>query len=510
MCGPRGDRGVGGRLAGGVRRRHELDEGLALRVDDTEDGAGRVGAGREVVASVASIEPDFIAARDAQDVLVDATRRGIHDHRDRHGGVLIARSPRLTGRVEGLTAPEEQILPWTEGEPGRLAVVDQEHLLHGALTAGVDSHDCPDRAAAPRPAQFRYGQIELPGARIPYGLFCAIGRVDAVCLVQRDGLARSEPSGASIDRDQRGERRVVGVVYHEENSIPRVIGELIGAQHSAGGDVAAGDHLVAPEIDADHPAVGVRDEEPVSGDHDAVRPGSVVVCNFTARRVAGVVLERDPGEIPLDRLHECVRSRVDDVDAGVRAIAEVVELAVRIEPADIKRDEGFQVRRDRDGRQKPHGPPRSPRPLGQGRIGAEQQKGNDDGEKQQRRREQTLSHHDGASCREPRSATAHRLRVWRAADGDGVRSFARVGCAPTRVPRTTQRLLRVSRTAGAGRRYESEGGARVEGDASGRAERGLGSLGMIRPRQRVTGPTGSTTADSQTVTALVTASTISS
>src|SRR5207302_301635 len=97
---------------------------------------------------------------------------------------LIARSPRLTGSVEGLTAPKKQILVWAERESGRLAEVDQKHLLDGAVTVRIDPHHRPDRATAPRPAYFGYGQIELAGARIPHWLFCAVGRVHPIRIVQ--------------------------------------------------------------------------------------------------------------------------------------------------------------------------------------------------------------------------------------------------------------------------------------------------------------------------------------
>src|SRR5205814_5594711 len=85
-------------------------------------------------------------------------------------------------------------------------------------------------------------------------------------------------------------------------------------------------------------ARGVGDEEPVSRYHHAVRTGGVVVAG-------------EAGEISFDLFDKNVAFGVDDVDALVRTIGEVVELRVRIDPTDVERNET----RYRNGREQPDG-----------------------------------------------------------------------------------------------------------------------------------------------------------
>src|SRR2546425_1480897 len=93
VCGPRGERRGGGRLAGGVDRRNDLDQGLALRVDDAEHGACWVGAGGGVVPSIAGVEPDFVGSPNSPNVRIDCARFCVHDDLFGRSGMRIRRTP---------------------------------------------------------------------------------------------------------------------------------------------------------------------------------------------------------------------------------------------------------------------------------------------------------------------------------------------------------------------------------------------------------------------------------
>src|SRR5207245_1432148 len=130
------------------------------------------------------------------------------------------------------------------------------------------------------------------------------------------------------------------------------------------------------------PAGGVGHEEEVSGHYDAIGTGFVVVRHLTYS--AGTSLKDDPLEPPSDVSQEYIRPSVDDVDALIGTIAEIVKLGGCVDPADIKGSEGAQCRRDRDDREK------LDRPsvvvlVSAARSGAEQQDWNDNDEKQNQR-----------------------------------------------------------------------------------------------------------------------------
>jgi hypothetical protein len=148
------------------------------------------------------------------------------------------------------------------------------------------------------------------------------------------------PTVGSIDLDQGHKRRVVGVVGDEKDPMVRVVSQLIGPQgvRSASEDIAAGDNLAGPEVDGDHPAVGVGHKKPMSTHHDAVGTGSAVVRR-ALHRVKG-----DSREPSRDRLHEHIGSRVENVDALVGAVGDIEELGVRVEPADVPAVEGLESR----------------------------------------------------------------------------------------------------------------------------------------------------------------------
>src|SRR5262249_55522861 len=127
----------------GVECWNNLDQGLALGVDHAEDGASWLAAGREIVASVARVEPDFVVSGHSRHLLVDAARSGVQDDRYGRRGVRICRAPRLTGRIENHAASKEQVLVRTEGEPGRLA---ERHGKQGLQRpVRIDSRNGPAR-----------------------------------------------------------------------------------------------------------------------------------------------------------------------------------------------------------------------------------------------------------------------------------------------------------------------------------------------------------------------------
>src|SRR5882762_11207558 len=104
-----------------IDRRNNLDQRLALCVDDAEHGAGWIVAGAGVVPSVTGVEPDFVGSPNSRNPLVDGARLRVHNNLDGRGGLRIRRSPRHTGSIEDHTATQEQILARADSESGRLA-----------------------------------------------------------------------------------------------------------------------------------------------------------------------------------------------------------------------------------------------------------------------------------------------------------------------------------------------------------------------------------------------------
>src|SRR5436190_15051647 len=127
-------RGIHERFAGGVDGRNNLQERLALRVDDTEHGSDRLVPRSEVITSIAGVEPHFIAPGDTLDHLFDAARLGIHDDGDGRGRIRIARTPCTARSVEDDAATEQQILFWTECQSSRLAELDRKQSLDATGT----------------------------------------------------------------------------------------------------------------------------------------------------------------------------------------------------------------------------------------------------------------------------------------------------------------------------------------------------------------------------------------
>src|SRR5262249_34697212 len=107
---------------------------------------------------------------------------------------------------------------------------------------------------------------------------------------------------------------------------------------------------VRTEVEGQDTAGRVRDEEPTSGNRDAIGTGPVVIRHKPSRGV-GPRLEGDTGERRrrLDLPHEWIRPRVDDIDTGVGTIGEIVKLGVLGDEADIERPEWTKRSGDRNG-----------------------------------------------------------------------------------------------------------------------------------------------------------------
>src|SRR6266511_235146 len=141
-----------------IKRRHQLLQGFAKRVDNTENGGTlgredgrrcgcpyrgarrgngegdeRAAGGGGVVVTVALVEPDFVPGPHAQHVLVNVARFRVQDHiLGRRGMCIPVRipSPSTALRVEDRIAADQQILMRAESEAGWPAKVHWIRRLH--------------------------------------------------------------------------------------------------------------------------------------------------------------------------------------------------------------------------------------------------------------------------------------------------------------------------------------------------------------------------------------------
>src|SRR6266478_1255646 len=154
------------------------------------------------------------------------------------------------------------------------------------------------------------------------------GRVD------RDPADHMRIAGShiAIGRQQCRKWRVVCVVCREQQGAVRRQCHFIHSHGAAGADDLLGGGLGGGiQIDHMQRAVAVTGVEPPAMRRDAVGAGDIVV-----HAAGGVELDADEtADGPL----EGVALRVDDVDARIRAVAQVVLRAIRVDPADIERPE---------------------------------------------------------------------------------------------------------------------------------------------------------------------------
>ena len=136
----------------------------------------------------------------------------------------------------------------------------------------------------------------------------------------------------AIGRQQCRKWRVVCVVCREQQGAVRRQCHFIHSHGAAGADDLLGGGLGGGiQIDHMQRAVAVTGVEPPAMRRDAVGAGDIVV-----HAAGGVELDADEtADGPL----EGVALRVDDVDARIRAVAQVVLRAIRVDPADIERPE---------------------------------------------------------------------------------------------------------------------------------------------------------------------------
>src|SRR5205823_2919360 len=145
--------------------------------------------------------------------------------RSRRLAVRVPR-PRIARLIEGDAAAEQQITVRANGETRGLAVLYRVRRFDIAVDV-----DAFDRAVLHIGSDLRNRDIEPAGSRIPLWLLGAVSRVR-----KRDALLQGELASAAVDFNERGKRRVVGVIYGKDDGVFRVVGKLVGAIHTTSGD----------------------------------------------------------------------------------------------------------------------------------------------------------------------------------------------------------------------------------------------------------------------------------
>src|SRR5262249_50051712 len=198
--------------------------------------------------------------------------------------------------------------------------------------------DAYNRSVLGNLGHFRDGDIELLGARIPYRLFSAVGRVHAPGGVKGDpvlrGVRRGERASRRIERHEGAERWIGRVVDREDQRIPGVNRQLIRARGLIRVRLDAADKCESRLRERDHTTGGVGYEEAVRRGRDAVGTGAVIGPGRLDRT------GRKPAESPGNLVSQFYRLGVDDVDSFIGPIGEVVGLGRLVDKTDVKRVEG--------------------------------------------------------------------------------------------------------------------------------------------------------------------------
>src|SRR5262249_14175895 len=155
--------------------------------------------------------------------------------------------------------------------------------------------DAYNRSVRGNVGDFRDGDIELLGARIPYRLFGAVGRVHAPGGVKADpvrrGIRWGERASIRIERHERAKRWIGRVVDREDPRIPGGNRQLIRARGLIRVRLDAADKCESRLSERDHTTRGVGYEEAVFRGRDAVGTGAVIGPGRRATR-------REPAESP--------------------------------------------------------------------------------------------------------------------------------------------------------------------------------------------------------------------
>src|SRR6185312_6662178 len=219
----------------------------------------------------------------------------------------------------------------------RFRIEGTQHHGRPRDVGGIDHHQpavAGRRAAAAGLAEDGYRYIKALRLRIPYRLLDPRGTGEGN-RIDRDLGERHHSAviAIAVRRKQRAERRILGVVYGEEQLAVRRQRHLVDPRSATGVDGRLRERVGPVEIEHLERAVAVAGIKPPAVRRHAVGAGDVVV-----HRAAGVALDADKQALP-EKPFEREAIGIDDVDRGVRAVGQVVLRAMRIDPADVIREQ---------------------------------------------------------------------------------------------------------------------------------------------------------------------------
>src|SRR6185295_281170 len=219
----------------------------------------------------------------------------------------------------------------------RLRIERTQHHGRPRDVGGIDHHQpavAGRRAAAAGLAEDGYRYIKALRLRIPYRLLDPRGTGEGN-RIDRDLRQRHHCAmvAIAVRREERAEWRILGVVDREKQLAIRGQRHLVDPGRSAGVDGRLRERVGPVEIEHLERAVAVAGVEPPAVSHHAVGPGDVVVHS-----ASGVALDADE-EALAEKPFEREAIGIDDIDRSIRAVGQVVLGAMRIDPADVVREQ---------------------------------------------------------------------------------------------------------------------------------------------------------------------------